>query len=600
MTNLLQPAQYYQNRVKELEALLPPLKRKRTLLGWARLLSILLALGFIWYTISSGQPILLLPALACLTAFFIILSADIRHEEILKNTETLIRITGEELDVLHHRFHHLPDGNRYKSKEHDYTGDLDIFGHASLFQYINRTTSEQGEELLANWLSGPSPEMEIRPRQEAVKELSGKTGWRQQLRASGINHKISFSTQQKIEQWISKKNKFLANPFWKYSRFFFPSLSLLNFVLYFTDAVSASLFYLLVFLFFILSMYTSRLIQPEWISLNKMTDEMDTLSASTGDVEKEPFQSAVLKELQSGLQNHRTGASAAVASFKRILDRLDYRLNPLVFIPLNTLLFWDLQQVFALEKWRETHRNDIGTWFRVLASFETLSSLATISFNQPAWSYPTLADGVAVFRAEELGHPLIPAAERISSTFRTAGPAQIGLITGSNMAGKSTFLRSVGVNMVLAMAGAPVCAKEMTLSPMKVISSMRVSDNLEENTSTFYAELKKLKYIIEAVNRKEKVFLLLDEILRGTNSADRHTGSSALIKQLIQHQASGLIATHDLELAKLAEAFPGNLHNYHFDVQVEGEELYFDYKLKEGICQSMNASLLMKKIGIEL
>jgi DNA mismatch repair ATPase MutS len=168
------------------------------------------------------------------------------------------------------------------------------------------------------------------------------------------------------------------------------------------------------------------------------------------------------------------------------------------------------------------------------------------------------------------------------------------------MAGKSTFLRSVGVNIVLAMTGSPVCAGTFTVSNMKVISSMRVNDNLEENTSTFYAELKKLKEVIEAVNRNEKVFLLLDEILRGTNSADRHTGSKALIKQLIHHNAVGLIATHDLELAKLADEFPLKLHNYHFDVQVAGDELYFDYKLKKGVCTSMNASLLMKKIGIEL
>jgi DNA mismatch repair ATPase MutS len=176
----------------------------------------------------------------------------------------------------------------------------------------------------------------------------------------------------------------------------------------------------------------------------------------------------------------------------------------------------------------------------------------------------------------------------------------MNLITGSNMAGKSTFLRSIGVNIVLAMMGSPVCAKRLTVSPMKIMSSMRVSDNLEESTSTFYAELKKLKEIIDAVYENKKAFLLLDEILRGTNSADRHTGSKALIKQLIQHKAAGLIATHDLELAKLADEFPGSIHNYHFDVQVANDELYFDYKLKRGVCQSMNASILMKKIGIEL
>jgi DNA mismatch repair ATPase MutS len=285
---------------------------------------------------------------------------------------------------------------------------------------------------------------------------------------------------------------------------------------------------------------------------------------------------------------------------KKILDRLDYRLNPVVFIPLSAFLCWDLQQILSLEKWKAENRYNITAWFESLAHAEALCSLGALAFNHPEWSIPVLTDEEAVFSADNMGHPLIPKEKRVDNSFSTTGTNQLSLITGSNMAGKSTFLRSAGVNIVLAMAGAPVCAQRLTLSPMKVMSSMRVNDNLEESTSTFYAELKKLKEIIEAVYRNEKVFLLLDEILRGTNSADRHTGSAALLKQLIQHNATGMIATHDLELAKLAVEFPANIHNYHFDVQVTGDELFFDYKLKKGICRSMNASLLMKKIGIEL
>jgi DNA mismatch repair ATPase MutS len=229
-----------------------------------------------------------------------------------------------------------------------------------------------------------------------------------------------------------------------------------------------------------------------------------------------------------------------------------------------------------------------------------LNTLATIHFNHPDWCLPKLAPNHFVFESKALGHPLIPGAERINNDFLVAENTLISLVTGSNMAGKSTFLRSIGINMVLAQMGSPVCAKNFTISPVRLMTSMRISDNLAENTSTFYAELKKLKTIIEAVNNREKVFVLLDEILRGTNSHDRHTGSAAFITQLIRHHAFAVIATHDLELADLKKAFPQSLENYHFDVQVKGEELYFDYKLKEGVCHSLNASLLMKKIGIEL
>jgi DNA mismatch repair ATPase MutS len=270
-----------------------------------------------------------------------------------------------------------------------------------------------------------------------------------------------------------------------------------------------------------------------------------------------------------------------------------------VYVPLNLLFLWDLQQVLQLEQWKKAHTVDVGQWFEVLSEMESLVSLATLHFNHPAWCFPEIQDSKPAFTVTAIGHPLIPPAKMVTSSFSTIGKGQINIITGSNMAGKSTFLRSVGVNLVLGSMGAPVCAGTMRFTPLMVMSSMRIKDNLEENTSTFYAELKKLKEIILAVKHQQPVFILLDEILRGTNSNDRHIGSKALIRQLLNDEAIGLVATHDLELATLAADQPG-IHNYHFDVQVQGEELFFDYVLKDGICNSLNASLLMKKIGIEL
>lgn len=384
------------------------------------------------------------------------------------------------------------------------------------------------------------------------------------------------------------------------ARFLLPALSIANVFLYSSGIIQASLFYSLLSFFFLISLLISRQVHPHYVHLNKIAGEIDTLAVSMGQLESLSFKAPLLARLQEEITHENEKASGIIKQLKKIIDRLDYRLNPLIFLPLNTVLFWDLQQVFSLENWKKRYGHKTEHWFAQLAEAEALSSLGTLYFNHPAWIFPNLTEEPGCFQARQLGHPLIPEEKRIDSSFSTSGRPQIGLITGSNMAGKSTFLRSVGVNLVLAMSGAPVCARQLTVSPMKVISSMRVSDNLEESTSTFYAELKKLKYVLDAVNRKEAVFLLLDEILRGTNSADRHAGSSALIRQLMQHEAAGLIATHDLELAKLAGEFPSALRNYHFDVQVSGEELYFDYKLKEGICRSMNASLLMRKIGIEL
>ena len=366
----------------------------------------------------------------------------------------------------------------------------------------------------------------------------------------------------------------------------------------------------------------SKKVSPIHQQLSKMVAELDVLSDSMQLIEKAQFTSPLLQQLQAQYQqqkskslnehNHinvrgfllsskqKSKSSYELNQLKKILERLDLRYNPVVFIPLDIFLLWDLQQVLALEKWKKHNEQNVIQWFDVLGNFEALNSLSTLCFNHPGWSFPLIHDKHFFIEGKQTGHPLISKSKRVVNDISIDKNGELMLVTGSNMAGKSTYLRSVGINIVLTMAGAPVCADRFILSPVQLISSMRIADNLEESTSTFYAELKKLKTIIDKVNKGEKIFILLDEILRGTNSFDRHIGSIALIKQLIRHNAAGIIATHDVELAKMQETWPANILNYHFDVKVNNEELYFDYLLKPGICTSLNASILMKKIGIEL
>jgi DNA mismatch repair ATPase MutS len=253
-----------------------------------------------------------------------------------------------------------------------------------------------------------------------------------------------------------------------------------------------------------------------------------------------------------------------------------------------------------LIEWKKQNRDYVKLWIETMSETEVLVSQANFAFNHSEYCFPVIDDSFFHFEADGLGHPLIPVEKRVGNHCLIDGKGQIMLITGSNMAGKSTFLRSVGVNTVLAMMGSPVCASSFKASYVHIISSMRIADNLTENTSTFYAELKKLKTIIDKVNGKEKLLILMDEILRGTNSFDRHAGSEALLEQLIREKAVALVATHDDELGALEKKYPDSIHNFHFDVQVIGEELFFDFKLKDGICRSMNASILMKKIGINI
>ncbi len=594
------PKESYISRLALLSADLKKLYNDKKLLTWKRLLSFLGAIAALWILNPYSWVLAISGCIFLLALFIFFVKKDLKNNDEINNSLLLIDINKKELAALDFQFSTFSEGNNLKPSLHDYANDLDIFGRASLYQYINRTTSEQGNQTLADWLLSPASIDEIESRQEAAKELREQMEWRQQFQANGINDQLTLKTEKNILNWLGEEDRFIKNKSWRFIRIIFPLLSLSTLALYLFEIISLDRFLPIMLLFLVISFWISKLIMDDYKKLNKITGELETLSSSIACIEIKEFYSPLLLLLKIDFSKKETTASQTITHLKKILDRLDYKLNPIVYIPLSALVCWDLQQVFALEKWKSKNKEVTPRWFSSLASFEVVSTIGTLSFNHPEWVFPEILIEEAIFSAEEIGHPLLQKDKRICSSFSTKGVNQISLITGSNMAGKSTFLRSIGVNIILAMMGSPVCSKKMALSHFKVMSSMRVSDNLEESTSTFYAELKKLKEIIEAVNNKQKVFLLLDEILRGTNSGDRHTGSSALIKQLIQHDAVGILATHDLELAKLVEAFPNKIHNYHFDVKVNNDELYFDYKLNRGICQSMNASILMKKIGIEL
>jgi hypothetical protein len=600
MEAFVNPETIYRKRIEELETALAQLNSNKLKLAWFRLVALLICIAGTWLCWSAGVLIALAFFVVTAGIFIYIVLQDLKNKEAIANWLQLLEINKQEIEILHHRFAHLPGGESFLPADHAYANDLDIFGKASLYQYINRTVSEQGQQQLAHWLLYNANAESILQRQEAAKELAQQMEWWQQLQAYGKMQRITIATQNKIEEWLQQQNQFITNPLWQLIRYLLPVISILTLVLYITDIMPAKWFNLLLLIFLASAFGITKLVMPLHANLDKIAAEMETLSSSIAWIESAAFKSSLLKELQHEFYSKGQKASIIIIQLKKILNRLDYRLNPLVFIPLNTFLLWDLQQVLSLEKWKQANRNRTGNWFHALANTEAIASIGNLAANHPQWCFPQLSPEDAVFIATKLGHPFIEMQKRVTNNFSAKGKEQINLVTGSNMGGKSTFLRSVGVNIVLANMGAPVCALQLTLSPMKVMSSMRVSDNLEESTSTFYAELKKLKQIIEAVNQNENVYLLLDEILRGTNSTDRHTGAKALIQQLIHHKAAGIVATHDLELTKLADVFPNNIHNYHFDVQVENDELYFDYKLKRGICRSMNASLLMKKIGIEL
>jgi ABC-type polar amino acid transport system ATPase subunit len=576
------------------------LKKKQSLLGWLRLFTVIISIILAYRVFISAGAIAWIVVGVGIMIFLVLITFDANNNAKIANVRSLLQINEDEVAILDHQFEHRYSGIDFLPATHSYAGDLDVFGPFSLFQYINRCYTEQGKNLLAKNFLSPLTINEIYNRHDAIEELSPQFEWRQQLAALALEKPVTLYSQKRIESWLMQEEAFFSHPVWSILLPVYCLLTVGSAVAAILGFIPPGVFSFLFVIYLIISTILSRKPTAAYLKLSRVTGEVSGLQQLIGWIENKSFSSLLFTSVQSTMSTNGK-AGQQIKNLKEILNRFDLRLNVFVFIFLNSFLLWDVWQMRSLNKWKERNKKLVPHWFDGIAIFETLNSLATLHFNQPEWCLPQFSNEYFLFEAKELGHPLIKKEPRVNSDFQLAGKGKLALITGSNMAGKSTFLRSLGVNTILANMGAAVCAKELALSSVQLICSMRIADNLAENTSTFYAELKKLQTVIEAVKRHEPVFILLDEILRGTNSLDRHIGSKALIKQLIKKDTIAVIATHDIELTKLSAEFSDAIDNYHFDVQVAaGDELFFDYKLKEGVCTSLNATILMKKIGIEL
>ncbi len=594
------PGDIYAGNIITYSKQLALLRKKGNGLGWARL-SMIIFPALLIYFFLPGDLLLFIAGMTVVIAVFLwLVVKDINNGQLINQLEHLVNINREELKIIAGEYADRPDGKNWEIPEHAYAADLDFFGRSSLFQYYNRCTSEQGMRLLAGRFQEPLPYGIINDYQQATMEMSEKTEWRQKWQAIGNEEGFTIDTENRITSWLQLKQKEIYSGFWKWVLYIFPVISMGTLVLFMSDIIPFSLFIFLMIGFFYFSGIKVKDVNASHMYLSRILPEVDGLYKQLHHLEESDWTSALINRWKSVVSGQEHSAGKEFYQLRKILNRFDMRLNLLVNPILNIFFLWDIRQLADLQVWKKKNRESVRAWITAMAETDVLNSMAAFAYNHDTFCFPGVDENHFHFESTGLGHPLISSAKRVTNDINSIGTGQILLITGSNMAGKSTFLRSVGVNAVLAMMGSPVCASGFTISYNHLISSMRIADNLAENTSTFYAELKKLKTIIDRVNQKEKLLILMDEILRGTNSFDRHAGSEALIEQMIQQEAIALVATHDVELGALEKKYPLSIHNYHFDVQVKGEELYFDFKLKEGICQSMNASILMKKIGIKI
>ena len=526
-----------------------------------------------------------------------------RHRRIQEKSrlqEQLGRINDYEQEALQKLFisgSPWDDGAAFIDPHHPYAVDLDLFGPYSFFQYINRTGTSLGRQRLAKYLKENAQAAEISARQEAVAELSEQLGWRQQLQAYGLQTDDDIGHIELLAKWLDDPPVISRNRPLKTALYLMPIWITLGMV-----AWALFLPWYLGILFLVPPAFILRRTLGMVNQVHKRTsqagDALSHYARLIRHIESGHFQAGKLKGLQALFLLKAQPASAGIERLSYVISQLNVRYN-FFAVFLNLYALWDLQWVYRLEKWKEKYRSNLPAWFDALAEFETLSSLATLYFNNPEWSFPTLHESQELW-GYGLGHPLIHPSRRVVNDLLMPTTSHIKLITGSNMAGKSTLLRTVGLNIVLASTGAPVCAQRLILPRLQVYTSMRTQDALHESTSSFYAELKRLKLIIEAVERRESAFFLLDEILKGTNSHDRHNGSRALIRQLIHSGGAGLIATHDLELGQLEAGYDGAIENLCMEVEIRDGDLFFDYKLKKGVSRSFNATLLMKNMGIKI
>ncbi|OWP64790.1 DNA mismatch repair protein MutS [Hymenobacter amundsenii] len=606
-----------------------------------RLLLFGVAAGGVWWLLSLGQTAAALGlALGAYLAFLALVGWHNRVGYQREHHRLLAQLNRDELARLEGRLAGFDPGRRYLDPQHAYAADLDVFGDHSLFQLLNRSTSRLGQDWLADWLLAPAAPATVQERQQATAELAPNVAWQQEWQARARHYPRQETDPRAFAGWLREPN-FYAGRGW-----LLPLLGLLPLGalvgLWATFSGHGPGFLLLLALPAALNGRFAAIRADYYTHATTMRDALRAAHDQLAHFEAGTWQSPALQRLHRTL--HATGGTAAARLLKRlgsIAGWFSARQNPAVAGMLNTVLLWDLWGIWQLERWKRRITGGLEPLLEAAAELDALVSLAAFRAANPGFAEPDLTAPALTVAATGLGHPLLFGGEGVRNDFTTAGLGQTVIVTGSNMAGKSTFLRTVGLNLVLAQAGAVVAATTLRTGPARVFTAMRSHDNLAESTSSFYAELKRLRLLLDMTEGNQlttdkeeltmtgdlvvpaagssaatndlatgnsslateglPVFYLLDEILKGTNSADRHRGARALVFQLRERAASGLISTHDLELAALETDLPAHVRNVSFNSYLNPDgTLRFDYHLTPGMCRSFNASQLMRLMGIVL
>ena len=585
---------FYKEKIENYRTQIQISKKRVNLIALLRMIMFVVLCIATYLYITNSQLAYILAAIIFFIAFIILvrISFRLRDQKLLQ--EKMLFINENELSIIENKPNQFDNGQSFQIQE-NYVDDLDIFGHGSLFHLLNRTTTSHGREKLAATLKQPfNNKDDIESYQHAVKILSEENEKGQLLTANGLLHEEQEGNLYSVTAWLNTDNRLNKKKWLLAVRLLVSSYNI--FAIYYL-LLTANYFPIVIGIVassFIISLF-GRYISEQHQMISKKQKVLDQYTAiletfSTLDTRS----SEQLKQIQATcLQAHR-----AIRKLAKLSQLFDQRLNFLVDLFLNRLFLFDINIMIALENWKNQNKNQFPAWVDCVGSIEYLNSIAIFTFNNPSYKNPLISAEKIFIEAKQIAHPLIPAQERITNDFVIGKNEKLQLITGSNMSGKTTFLRTIGINLLLAQCGAPVCGASFEFTPMRLLSAIRVNDSLQEHTSYFMAELKRLQQIILQLQTGSPGLVLIDEILKGTNSEDKTYGSEQFIRKILQYNCLTLFATHDLSLSKLDKELPSKINNYCFESIINNGELYFDYQLKKGVAKNRNASFLMEKMKI--
>lgn len=596
----MNPENHYTERLSLTKGQLQQVKKQIFRISMLRLILFIAGVAGIYFFFSQ-TPLLIV--CICLTFLPLFILVKIHNRFFIRKEwlETQAHIIQEELQALSGDYSSFEDGKEYVNPEHPYSFDLDIFGRRSLFQSINRTCTFFGKNRLAKWLQNHLHEKtSIEKRQEMIREISEHTLFREQFRVAGLVHHGQSSDGEKIQAWSQSPAQYL---YAGWVKAFIWGVPVINSLLLITSLIGWTSFSCLGLSFGIFLVLSFGIIKRATYiqeTYGKQLKSLNGYARLIALAKAEDWKSAGMQELMERFNLNGQSPVQALQQLSKELDRLDLRNNQFLYVLLEGSIFFQLQEIVRIERWKVRYGQYISEWLETVGELDALCSLGTFAYNHPQYTYPELTEKPFCFLATQMGHPLMPVSQCVKNDATIPSRPFFLIITGANMAGKSTYLRTIGVNYLLACIGAPVCCERLKLYPNQLITSLRTSDSLSDNESYFFAELKRLKRIIDLLNQGQQLFIILDEILKGTNSMDKQKGSFDLIRQFMQLKANGIIATHDLLLGSLIKQFPEEIRNYCFEADIKENELTFSYKLREGVAQNMNACFLMKKMGIIL